>query len=483
PGSAGSLVLEVTATGPGGSTIANSPSVTVSAPAPQTLNFTAAQVIPGWTFATNDGTAGRRLLRAYTDGALAVPSIWMGTITGTDATGDYRRSTGASLQGMIEVSIDGGAWTAATLIGGTGTTYQLFSGLSDTKHKVRIRPASSAGSTTYQNTSGDVMTVTGSAPAIEVYGNWVQPGDGNTNTMTGSALQAIGQSGFAPALRVTNDGTATINAPAITVRGEYTTLAIAAQARYVDVSVDGGPITIYDTGTVVGQGVVLTGLSGTHTYSVSASAAIAGRWLSVGGFLGSGGIQNIATKRYLLQVGDSITQGDIFDSNCGATDTYRVAAARGYAAGNLGVAGNTTAQLQARIDAALATMPSRGTNDIAIIAISRNDNTYNTDVGGNDGSFDQATIDNYTYIINALLAKGFGTVLCRGVLPETIGSYPLKSASIQSIVTNMANPKVKFVSMADMGTVNRPDGVHPDALGYSQLAAIVQPKYVAAGMA
>ena len=84
------------------------------------------------------------------------------TATGTDCTLDYIELASAS---GLEISIDGGAFAAATLTVGSGSwsTLAVFSGLSDAAHTVVIRTASGS-ICRFDYTNG--FAVTGAAPAV-----------------------------------------------------------------------------------------------------------------------------------------------------------------------------------------------------------------------------------------------------------------------------------------------------------------------------
>lgn len=464
----------------------NQPAMRGGTPA-VTNNYTFSQVGSGWTFSYNDTSdATKRFLAATNSGHPLSTSIWVGWITGSAATVTLNRANGASGSGYVQVSVDGGDWTSPASPGATGGVFQLFTGLSDSRHLVCIRIGSSFGSGTanWMLKSGTVMTATGSSPAITPFGGWRQPYDGSIDTFGGSQPITTGSANYTPA-NVPLGGSTTYGPTpaAIRVKADYSTMVVASMSRYVFVSIDGAAPTIYDRGTNTFStfgATVIEGLSGTHTYTVWTGSTAAngdGIWLSVGGLFQSVGVQQATSNGRLFQIGDSITYGQNASST-GHTDTFLAALSLGRVAGNLGVSGQTIAGVQGRIDTDLAAIQNVTSADAFIIAIGVNDGVTTV--------WDTTRQANYKYIIDACLAKGFGRVLCRAILPESDGTRATNpNNSLASLIsTNYAgDPRVQFIDTATWPPVSSVGGglLHPDDNGYRTLATYAAPAYAAAG--
>ena len=240
------------------------------------------------------------------------------------------------------------------------------------------------------------------------------------------------------------------NCPSIRISTNSTELVILTHSAAVYVSVDGAAPTKYTQ--TAGIAVVITGLSGTHTYNIWCSDVFR---LYVG--ILSGSFSNVTDKKRLDQFGDSITQGGSGGfSTQGDVETFAAASALGYVGGTYGVGGNTIAALNTRLDTVLAAKTVTG-SDVAIIA-----------VGRNDGATASGTRQSgYVSIINKLIAKGYGKILCRSVLRDGDGdSYPLINADIAAAVTTVADAKAVYVDIEGWSPVATHDDVHPIEAGY-----------------
>ena len=149
-----------------------------------------------------------------------------------------------------------------------------------------------------------------------------------------------------------------------------------------------------------------------------------------------------------------------------------VAAALGFVGSTNGVSGQTTGGGKAMIDAALA-MKTVTANDVAILAL-----------GGNSGSggIDSTEQTDYALCIDKLLAKGYGKVLCRGILPN-IGAPELVNAAnvtLKAVMDAKANPKLIWIDTITWTGFETLDNTHPTANGYLTLAGYAIPAYTAA---
>jgi lysophospholipase L1-like esterase len=435
---------------------------------PSTVDYTYAQVeghLTG-TLRINNPT-GKTTLRASS--AAELSGIMAIAITGTDAELTAFQNASATPANMIEVSIDGGAWAAAPVVGGR---YVLFSGLPQALRLVLIRIGTAFGTTANIPNTGNVLRVTGAPPAISNWTFLAQPGDGNTNTFTPNALSANGTASAIPALVPTRNIAVASNCPAQAVRGNFSEMVVAVQSRYVYVSEAGAAPTRYDLGTAAGTGsgtrfARITGLSGLRTYYVwTDSDWNAGRMLAVGGVT-TGGLVASGVAGALDQYGDSITEGTSSTSR-GEMEGFRVAAALNRICGNFGESGDTIQSLNTRLDTILAAKTVTGA-DVAIIAIGRNN--------GANASLDATETTAYESIITKLLTKGYGRIICRGIFQETAGDFSLANASIAAIVAGRSDPKVVFCNTTAWTGIDRPDNVHPSDAGYDTLAAYALADY------
>jgi lysophospholipase L1-like esterase len=165
------------------------------------------------------------------------------------------------------------------------------------------------------------------------------------------------------------------------------------------------------------------------------------------------------------QFGDSITAGDSGSgmgtqtNTTGDVDTLGVAANLGFAGATYGISGLTIEGLETALPTILAALPAASSADMAVLAIGRND------VGT---GFDAPRQTYFNNIVDALLAKGYGRVICRAVLPDA-SSWDSFNTTMQSLVTARANPKVVYVPTSTWTGVTTSDSVHPDQAGYLTL--------------
>lgn len=437
---------------------------TTPLPAPTTVNYTAGQVAVGLVGSIS---TTKNAARIYGRGAR---TAWVGIITGTEAKLTATSEWGAN-DALIQVSVDGGAFSNATHV---GSLYTLFTGLAHGPHLVIWRFGDAFGDVAYLAASGNILQVTGQPPSVSFATEWVQPGNA-TATSLWDAETGANTAQYTPPL--ISGSSSNSDVPSVRIRGAINELYIAANSRYIYVSKNGAAPTRYDLGVVSNTpitGKILTGLGGDlASYNIWTGTITV---LSGAGHLGVSSPQalvDIGTKRRIDQFGDSITYGQ-GSTSPGDVEMMRVAAAIGFTGSTCGVSGYSIAQL----DTLLTTVMPRRTvtsSDVAVIAIGRNH------VGG---AFDAAEISGYQSIISKLLTAGYGTVLCRGILPSgnLSTTWPDENGSIQSIVTGLANPNVKFVDTSGYPAYDTQsnDNTHPTDAGYTTLAPYVEASYRAA---
>lgn len=423
----------------------------------QTRNYTGTQILGGFGGAVS---TTKNAARIY---GIASRTGWSGTVTGSDAVLTATADSAGSANGLVQVSVDGSAFREASRSGGN---YTLFSGLSDSPHRVHWRWGTIFGNNPYVVAASNVLAVTGNNPSIVIPTNWYEVEDGSTATITSSATIA-GVANYIPAnFPGIISSTFGSNPPSIAIRGTFTRMNIITTGQYVGVSIDGALPTYYDLrgADQASRSVQLVGLSGLRTYYVFAVAGSSTSVLSVGV---DAVADTLAIRERLDQYGDSITAG-VSATSAIHTDVSPIAAFFGYTPGSYGVSGNTTAQLQARLATILAAK-TVASGDAAIIAIGRNDTV-----------FDATWETNYTDIINQLLTKGYGKVLCRGVLPEGANLWPTANTAIQGRVTAAANPNVFWIDPSGWSGIATSDGTHPTDAGYLQMVEYAKTSYLSA---
>lgn len=419
-----------------------------------TVNFTSAEFAVG--FAGSVSTT-KNAARIYGE---AFRTIWAGFITGTEALLTATSNSGSS-DGLVLVSIDGGSFTAASR---SGSIYTLFTGLSQATRLIMVRYANSSGAGAYIASSGDVLTVTGDPAELAPFQYWAQVRDGNSLTAY-SVMTASATADYTPLYNAASSGTTNgSNVGCIKIRGAFNYLVACGRTASIFVSKNGALATRYDLpSTDAISGVLVSGLGGDLATYYVWNAGTTFSQLAVSGDVA---LQDCGLKRRLDQYGDSITQGNISGTSRGEVDTMSVAAAIGFVGSTNGVAGHDVADCEALID---TVTPGReiSSADVAILATGRNDT----------GSLPQAT---YESCINKLLAAGYGTVLCRGILPESSETWVTPNGVIQAAVAAVADPNVIFIDTSSWSGIATSDSVHPTAAGYQTIVDYAIPAYSAA---
>lgn len=399
-------------------------------------------------------TAGKLYLQATAGNNF---SAFTFLVKGSDASLTMQNDA-AYYDGAVVVSVDGGAYSVAT---NAGAVYTLFAGLADAWHKVSIKTGGIWGANNLHLVpAAAVLSVTGVGAGWLAPTSWLHPGDVNALIHTTGAL-TDNVTEYIPAKVMAQPYPAVSNVGSIRFRSSATKLFLFAQSdfplAYIFYSRNGGaPVRV----AVPGNGTVVEGFDGTAaTYTVWSNS---GRYLSVGS---DATIVDVGTKKRIDQFGDSITAGDS-GSGTGAqtntrgdVETLGVAANLGFAGATYGISGLTIEGLNTAISTILAALPAASSTDMAVLAIGRND----VGIG-----FDALRQTYFNAIVAALLAKGYGRVICRAVLPDA-SSWDAFNTVMQALVTARADPKVVFVPTSTWTGVTTSDGVHPDQDGYLTL--------------
>lgn len=423
-------------------------------------SFDYTAIASGFTGATSlTKTAGRHYGRNSR-------TLWVGRIFGTRAVLTANSDFGTG-DGLIVVSVDGGPYRDAPR-DKASSRYVLFDGLDDSWHIVSFRYGAGFANAPYVLTTGNILTVTGSSPSVSPVQNWAQfdGGDSNSFFTCRSIANAVD---YMPS-NLPADANATSNVACGLVRGSFTEMFVIATSGNVYISKDGGYPRSYQLNSRGIAGLAYIPLDGSFSsYYVwcGEPGSGANRIFAIGT---NQSRQALSMQKRLIQFGDSISNG--FTSSAiqlthGDVDTMHIAAHFGYVGSTTAVSGHTTANLQSNLSAWLAGY-TVSSSDVAVVAIGRNDSV-----------FDATWETNYTDIINQLLTKGFGKVLCRGVLPEGSNLFPVTNAAIQARVTAASNPNVVFIDTSTWSGIETHDAVHPTQAGYHQITEYAKTAYAA----
>lgn len=441
--------------------------------------FTTNQLLPGLPGAYDATTTANRVYWASSSGAsLPGGSLWSAVIKGTSAKLVINRNFGGGFTNAVYASVDGGAFvnipedSLGTAVKGFFT---LFTGLSDAEHYVVVRAGTGYGddSLFWNTTHTDALALTGTSTYIEMCNQWVYAGVTDAYSVCAGMTKASTVN-FVPNRSKQNIVSQTSNISMAKIRGKFRSIQIASTGAagftkaYVSKNGAAPTVTSFTDPSTGGTTCRVTGLTEeTATYYV---------WTDHNDcsmFAVSGDADHVdcGNKYQIHQFGDSITYGGGPAAVPGAVDTTRVAAALGYVGVTGGVAGKTVEEIDTALTTYLAALTVTS-NDVAIVAAGRN----------NPGAaWVAATNTAYDSIISKLLAKGYGKIICRGILPDgnRATTYPTENGYIQARVTAAADAKVVFcdVSSCPTFTTQSSDNTHPDTAGYITIATYVEPLY------
>lgn len=436
--------------------------------------ITTNQLLPGFAGAYDATTNVNRVYMAPASaGSLMGGSLWSAIINGSAATLKLRRLSGG-MTNAIYASIDGGAFAAITASGTNPTfSFPLFTGLSDAEHHVVIRLGSAYGSDQvyFEKTLTDALTITGTAPYIEACNQWVYAGVANANALC-AGMTVASTANWTPARSKQNIVSLVSNISAARIKGKFRSIQVAstgaAAFTKVFVSKNGAAPTEYSF-TDPGLGGTVYRVTGLTEEIATYIVWTNHEDCSMFAVSGDADHVTIGTQRQLHQFGDSITHGGNPAGVIGAVDVLRVGAAMGFAAVTAGVSGNSIQQIDTNLTTYLAALTVTS-DDVAIVAAGRN----NT-----GGAFDATETAAYQSIISKLVTKGYGTIICRGILPSAdhVTVWTAENGSISSIVSGVGNPDVVYCDVNSCPVYGSADGTHPNAAGYATIAAFVEPLY------
>ncbi|MEO8640960.1 SGNH/GDSL hydrolase family protein [Pseudomonas sp.] len=433
-------------------------------PAPTTVNFTSAQVSPGFSGSIS---TTKNAARIYARGGL---TLWSGYISGTEAKLTAPSDFGDNA-GSVEVAIDGGAFAAAP---NAASVYTLFTGLPHATRFVEVRWVLAMADAPYIASSGNVLAVTGQPPALVTAVGKIQPGADSALGLYSAAVMA-NTATYTPQLQAPKGGDYGSNIGSVKIKGAFTKLSVILNgARRIGVSKNGGDAVFYSVADESGappRALTIPCDGSTSTYNVWDDGSVKGTGGTFSVAVDSAFL-DIGVRRRLDQYGDSVTFGSGPGATSSDTETMRVAAALGFVGSTNGISGLTVGAGKTMLDTVLAAR-TVGTTDVAILAL-----------GGNnaEGGIDSTEQADYGLCIDKLLAKGYGKVLCRGILPNTgtPGLVDAANASLKAVMDAKANPKLAWIDTSTWTGFGTQDGAHPTAAGYVTLSAYAISSYTTA---
>lgn len=210
---------------------------------------------------------------------------------------------------------------------------------------------------------------------------------------------------------------------------------------------------------------------------------------------------DVGEKRRLDQFGDSITAGLSSSSGPGECEVHEVAAYYGYLGSSHGFSGESILNTNERLKLLLTRFSHVTSNDVAILASGRNGATFGIASAGvsvadggplnaTSSAFPEGELTAYSNCVVQLLARGYGKVLVRGVLPEvfpeaSMDSEPrnwhwhVRNNSIKAMVESFNDPRVIYIDVVPFEGKWRATGgmTHPSDAGYYDLTQLCKVAY------
>ncbi len=519
-------------------------------------DFSFAEVNPGF-IGVRDDTTDPTKFYWYTNSSSAC-TCWVGFITGTEATWRFDRTSPFVYEPNYEiyVSIDGGI---ARKVGQSAIQrFQLFKDLEDKKHLVAIWPTS--GSNQYylqSDTNTNQLTVSGRNPDVEIPQYNATCGDFNPMTVQQGTFithnYSVIPAGARPSVAPGRIPTGYIGKPVVgaDVYGEDPSpssvirfktdanyMVLTSYSRAVFVSVDGGPVKRYDVADWNGDwgsrewpyrvidgelysesGDIAQAQFGKMQLSYNVSPWVC--YIKLDGQphhynVWTGAMQNVqqifavaidrpfldvGVKRRLDQFGDSITAGLTASTGPGECEVHEVAAYFGYAGSSHGYSGESTINLNARLQLLLPRFSHVNSNDVAILAEGRNGATAGAAWAGKgveeggpleaiSSTFPDGELTAYRNCVTQLLNRGYGKVLVRGTLPEVFPvssgvvaprnwHFRYRNQSIKAMVESFNDPRVVYIDVVPFeGNWRSTAGMtHPSDAGYYDLTQLCKVAY------
>lgn len=393
-------------------------------------------------------------------------------IRGTDAT---LKADGGATQ-PYWVSVDGGAETNPTVTGGKIT---LLSGATQAVHTVNIRLDNAyTGGNGWVTVAADTLEVTGVSPshsadpdygAVQIF----LDGDAGSESLFGSTASGA-NGGVAPEVPQSL-GCDSYRFTATVESGRPIWVwSIQSNEGSVLLETDGVPGTVAFPASVTNRYAwmqVGTGDGTEHEYTVVVNRSVGADAVMLGGATSAFSTATLATRPYVLLLGDSTTAGDSCSGqNSMDSHGYLVAKQVGANVANRAISGENTGQVSSAIASRFALLPA--TPDAAIVLLSFNDNL--------DGSTTQTP---YTAILDYLIANISGGIVSSPLYTAT-GNVSLINAARAAAVAGCTTParvytatavgtltSVTFPTVPTSSQVQTCDGLHPTGVGGATIAA------------
>lgn len=436
-------------------------------PAPTTATFTDTQSAAGFQgFFDTATTAGHRLWAQKA-------GQWFGVITGTDCD---MFCTGGNTT-PYSVIVDGGATVIPTLAGGK---ISIFAGLAHGPHTVVIFANNSTSGSTWTPTSGNLFSVTGRPPSMDVSAKIFWPKDPSfPGFETQNQIATMGGNFVPTYLRPSSAGTGWYaDYGTMHFRARFNDIYVSTDDVECWYSVDGGAWTRTilsatqtnaagnlrtwkkvaaisgDAGSTYREIILMTGnptpsMGGTEAIMLTGASASM--------------LAPTVTKSPVVLFGASQVAG-IGATSPGSVDIYRLQMViPTMAAQQAGNSGQTIVFAVANFATWAASVKTKATIILSIGINSADDANFQGD---------------YTNLINAALTAGFTKVICRGLVQASVDNTG-KNTKIAAAVTAVANVAVTFANTSTWtastnGSVGiwMPDGSHPNDTGYVTVATL-----------
>jgi lysophospholipase L1-like esterase len=169
----------------------------------------------------------------------------------------------------------------------------------------------------------------------------------------------------------------------------------------------------------------------------------------------------------MYSFGHSIVEATNAESGVGSTSFASMGWRNGYLPSINANAGDTFVALEGKLDAALAALDV-GASDVAVVSLGRNDTT---------AAMDATRLAAYNGILDKLVAKGFGQIMCLGAMPDAGFLAAADPGQLNDSISDMvdargAGDNVVYVNRNNYTAITTADGTHPNDAGYLEMAAL-----------
>jgi hypothetical protein len=372
------------------------------------------------------------------------------------------------------MSIDDGApVSSGTSSGGSGEKVStLFTGLADTWHKVVLVAGTGTGTALWVDaTLANAIVVTGADPLVIIPQN-VETFKGSANALSAGLFKTTTNTDFLPTQVVGQSGTLQETTYGVAGRATFSRLFASCTSDAIYVSIDGAAPTRHaastpDLGTAVVCGVAVDTVDDAeHTILVWANDTNnANAQISLA--TQSGEAIALPTANRMYTFGHSIVVGQDAESGAGSTSYNSMAWRNGYLPTIMAKSGYTFVEMNAALPDVLLTVDVAA-GDVAVVSLGRNDST---------AAMDTTRLAAYNGILDKLVAKGFGQIMCLGAMPDAGFLAAADPGQLNDSIETMvdargAGDNVVYVDRNNYTAITTVDGVHPNDAGYLEMAAL-----------